>query len=264
MEQALVTAEDTRAEAAAAIRERDAMAVELRSSRDGRWHVEVEAEALRARLEEAERKLARHDSEAQGRLDRAEMPNAEVQTLAEQLHVANEELRAQGEELTQENVALARANQQLERRVAERTAELADANAMLRAATDTMPYLVWSSHPGGAWQYANRRWTEYAGQPAKEAAKFRWLDPVHPEDRDCVLQAWRAALDTGELLGRAPAVRPRRLLRAVRNPWPAAAGSGRRLRALVRHDHRCRGGPARRGGAARERGALPRLRRGHG
>lgn len=149
IEQARVAAEDARAEAAAAIRERDTMAAKLLSDRGGRWR--AVAEALQAKLESAERELARLGGvRLEGRLATAEARHAAVMTLAEELHVANEELRAQREELRRANDALARANQQLERRVAERTAELADATAMLRAATDTMPHVVWSSRPGGA------------------------------------------------------------------------------------------------------------------
>ncbi|WP_169747450.1 sensor histidine kinase [Belnapia moabensis] len=198
IKRALVAAEDARAEATAAIRERDAMAAELRSGRGGRWR--AEAVSLRAKLEEAETRLARLDAETlEGRLAAAEEPQTKVTALAEELRVANEELQAQGEELARANDALSRVNQELERRVVERTAELAEANAMLRASTDTMPHLVWSSRPGGAWHYANRRWTEYTGQTAEEAAGFGWLDPVHPEDRGPVLEAWRVAVACREL-----------------------------------------------------------------
>ncbi|WP_149536637.1 sensor histidine kinase [Siccirubricoccus phaeus] len=204
VEQALVAAEDARAEAAAAIRERDAMAEAARAKvaatvreRDA---MAAELHAVRAQLAAVGRGPAPSGGEAlRGRLAAAEARQAEVETFAEELHVANEELRAQGEELARANDALARANQELERRVAERTAELADANAMLRSAADTMPHLVWSARPGGAWSYANRRWTEHTGLTAEEAVGFGWLAAVHPEDRGRVLDAWRAAVGTGEL-----------------------------------------------------------------
>ncbi|WP_052213724.1 sensor histidine kinase [Belnapia sp. F-4-1] len=107
--------------------------------------------------------------------------------------------RTQATALVQANEALERANRDLEARVAERMAAIAEVNAMLRAAADTLPHLVWSALPGGAWRYANRRWVEHTGMTAEEVLGFGWLDAVHPDDREHVTEAWKAAVIRGEL-----------------------------------------------------------------
>ena len=35
---------------------------------------------------------------------------------------------------------------------------------------DTIPALVWSAHPDGSTEFFNRRWLDYAGLPAEQAA----------------------------------------------------------------------------------------------
>ena len=48
---------------------------------------------------------------------------------------------------------------------------------------DLVPDLLWRADPRGGRTWANRRWTEYTGQSAEEAAGFGWVEAVHPDDR---------------------------------------------------------------------------------
>lgn len=154
---------DLRAEAAAAIRERDAMAQELRLAR-------AEVTRLQARL-------------------------AGTALSTEELRVAHEQAAV----LRDATDALEQGRRNLDRQVEERTAGLVVVNALLQSVADSIPHLVWSSKPGGDWHYANRRWTEHTGQSVEEANGFGWLDAVHPEERDHVMAAWHQSTSVGEL-----------------------------------------------------------------
>ncbi len=102
-----------RAEAAAAIRERDAMAQELRLAR-------AEVTRLQATL-------------------------AGTASSTEEPWVAHE-LAAVLRDATD---ALEQGRRNLDRQVEERTAGLVVVNALLQSVADSIPHLVWSSKPGG-------------------------------------------------------------------------------------------------------------------
>ncbi len=185
IEESLAAAEDARTEAAAAARERDALANALRHARAELSRRDADLAAMRVRLAHAERRLAT-EREAEA-------------TTAEELRVAMEELEISAATLGEANEALIRLNNELERRVAERTAALAESETRLRAATDAVPHLVWTSAPNGVWTWANRRWVEYTGLDVPGSIGLGWLDRVHPDDRDATMAAWRSAEEAGEL-----------------------------------------------------------------
>jgi PAS domain S-box-containing protein len=83
-------------------------------------------------------------------------------------------------------------------RQVEAEAAFAQSEAKFRVLADSMPQIVWSATPDGRRDYFNARWYEYTGLPvgSLDAASDPAL--VHPQDRERVRQAWRAALATGE------------------------------------------------------------------
>jgi PAS domain S-box-containing protein len=107
---------------------------------------------------------------------------------------------------------LAEARDSLEKRVAERTRELARANEELkstenalrqsedhlRLVIDTVPALIHTGRPDGYLDYFNRRWLDYVGLPLGEVAGWKWTATIHPEDVATILDKWHAALATGE------------------------------------------------------------------
>lgn len=94
----------------------------------------------------------------------------------------------------------------LERRVEERTAQLARVNAELqeselrfRQLVESLPQLVWSCEPDGSCAYLSPQWVAYTGIPMAEQLGFGWKDRIHPEDRDRVVSSWRATAPTGSV-----------------------------------------------------------------
>ena len=85
-------------------------------------------------------------------------------------------------------------------RVRESLQELQDSREQLRLAIDTISAAVWSPLADGCIDFVNQRWLEYTGLPREESRGWDGGATIHPEDRAGFLDAWRAAVATGEAL----------------------------------------------------------------
>jgi PAS domain S-box-containing protein len=83
-----------------------------------------------------------------------------------------------------------------ERRRAEEA--LRKSEEQLRLVIDTIPTLVWSCRPDGAFDYVSRRWSEYTGISAQDALGSGWMAAYHPEDVGKHQQIRLVALASGE------------------------------------------------------------------
>jgi PAS domain S-box-containing protein len=86
-------------------------------------------------------------------------------------------------------------------RVNERTAELRASNAelrqrehQLRLLTEVIPQQIWSGTPDGSIDYCNHRLLEYVGRSLEQVQGGRFIEIIHPDDRDDFHRAWRRAL----------------------------------------------------------------------
>ncbi|MDB5308151.1 MAG: domain S-box protein [Gemmataceae bacterium] len=59
-----------------------------------------------------------------------------------------------------------------------------------RSLTEALPQLVWTATPDGACDYFSTQWTQYTGVPASHLLAWRWLDVLHPDDREATRQFW--------------------------------------------------------------------------
>src|SRR5262249_4067815 len=66
--------------------------------------------------------------------------------------------------------------------------------SQLKQMAESLPTLVWNCRPDGSCDYVSQRWVEYTGIRDAELVGYGWLDQVHPEERDRVRDAWRAAV----------------------------------------------------------------------
>jgi PAS domain S-box-containing protein len=62
---------------------------------------------------------------------------------------------------------------------------------------DAFPGLVWTALPDGRAELHNRRWLDYSGLTAEQAAGFGWMDSIHPDDREHVGDYWRTCVTSG-------------------------------------------------------------------
>jgi PAS domain S-box-containing protein len=66
-----------------------------------------------------------------------------------------------------------------------------------RLLVETIPALVWCGTPEGELDYLNQRAAEYLGHTAQSLSGGRWLDLVHPDQRDATVQRWLHSATTG-------------------------------------------------------------------
>ena len=64
-----------------------------------------------------------------------------------------------------------------------------------RVLAEALPQLIWTSGGDGLCEYLSRQWCEYTGIPEAEQLGLRWLDQVHPDDRDRAVTSWVAACE---------------------------------------------------------------------
>ena len=59
-----------------------------------------------------------------------------------------------------------------------------------RGLTEALPQLVWSAAPDGACDYFSRQWTEHTGVSESGLLGWRWLEVLHPDDRERTRRFW--------------------------------------------------------------------------
>ncbi|MEY2562219.1 MAG: hypothetical protein QOH88_412 [Verrucomicrobiota bacterium] len=122
-------------------------------------------------------------------------------------------------ELREAKAKIERLNEELERKVEERTRELAAANEALKAeiaerklaeqavkraedrirrVIDTTPALIHTGRPDGYLDYFNQRWLEYVGISLDKIKGWAWTNVIHPEDVEGMVNEWRAVIASGE------------------------------------------------------------------
>jgi PAS domain S-box-containing protein len=68
-----------------------------------------------------------------------------------------------------------------------------------RSLTEALPQLVWGAGPDGACDYFSTQWTNYTGVAESDLLGWRWMDTLHPDDREPTRQFW-----TESVAGRQP------------------------------------------------------------
>src|SRR4051812_48827113 len=78
-------------------------------------------------------------------------------------------------------------------------AALRESERRLRTLTEALPQLVWTGRPDGYCDFMSRQWVEYTGVAEDELLGDRWVEVLHPDDRDRTMASRRDAVE-----GRAP------------------------------------------------------------
>ncbi len=68
-----------------------------------------------------------------------------------------------------------------------------------RSLTEALPQLVWGAGPDGGCDYFSTQWTTYTGVAESELLGWRWMETLHPDDREHTRQFW-----TESVAGRQP------------------------------------------------------------
>ena len=59
-----------------------------------------------------------------------------------------------------------------------------------RSLTEALPQLVWSATPDGACDYFSTQWTQHTGLEKADLLGWRWLESLHPDDREPTRRFW--------------------------------------------------------------------------
>jgi len=78
-------------------------------------------------------------------------------------------------------------------------AELRRSEKELREVIDTIPTVAWSALPDGSHSYVNKRFVEYSGLSAEQAAASGWHAATHPDDLQQHVSKWMASVASGDL-----------------------------------------------------------------
>jgi PAS domain S-box-containing protein len=62
---------------------------------------------------------------------------------------------------------------------------------------DALPGLGWAAHPDGRAEFVNRRWLDYTGMTAEQAAGWGWSEAIHPDDGDALVKHWQSCVASG-------------------------------------------------------------------
>jgi|GEM_PF-4579294 len=74
---------------------------------------------------------------------------------------------------------------------------LRESERRFRQLVDSIPQLVWTCQPEGPCDFLSRQWLDYTGIPESEQLGYGWLNQIHPDDREGLLQTWNTAVATG-------------------------------------------------------------------
>jgi len=75
---------------------------------------------------------------------------------------------------------------------------LRESETLFRQLAGTLPQLTWMCRPDGGYEYVSPQWEAFTGKTEAQLSGNRWLDQVHPDDRDRLTAALKASEATGE------------------------------------------------------------------
>jgi PAS domain S-box-containing protein len=67
----------------------------------------------------------------------------------------------------------------------------------LAAIINTIPTTAWTTRPDGHCDFLNRGWLDYAGVAAEQAQGWGWVEAIHPDDREKLVEEWQSCLASG-------------------------------------------------------------------
>ncbi len=73
-------------------------------------------------------------------------------------------------------------------------ADLARRELRYRALVSATTSIVWTTDPSGRFDSPQASWEEFTGQVWREYSGFGWLEAIHPDDREELMEAWTRAL----------------------------------------------------------------------
>jgi len=76
--------------------------------------------------------------------------------------------------------------------------QLRESEERYRLLADLIPQFIWTTDPAGYHGYFSQRWYDFTGATLAETAGDKWMQFLHPDDRERTVARWRESLKTGE------------------------------------------------------------------
>jgi PAS domain S-box-containing protein len=76
---------------------------------------------------------------------------------------------------------------------------LIESEARLRTMSEALPQILWTATADGFLDYINQRWYDYSGSAPEASLGDRWVDFVHPDDKERASEQWSQSIKTGEI-----------------------------------------------------------------
>jgi PAS domain S-box-containing protein len=73
-----------------------------------------------------------------------------------------------------------------------------ESESRLRELADAMPQIVYTCGPDGLVDYGNRRWVEYVGVPVEQSVGRKWMEAIHPDDRESTRRRLKESGEAGQ------------------------------------------------------------------
>jgi PAS domain S-box-containing protein len=73
-----------------------------------------------------------------------------------------------------------------------------ESESSLRQLADAMPQIVYTCGPDGLVDYGNQRWVEYVGVPVEQSIGRKWIEAVHPDDRESTRSLLKGSGEAGQ------------------------------------------------------------------
>ncbi|MEO8853401.1 MAG: PAS domain S-box protein [Ginsengibacter sp.] len=74
----------------------------------------------------------------------------------------------------------------------------AESEARFRLLADSLPLFVWSADKAGNMNYFNQAFYDYTGFSYEELNNEKWINIVHPDEKNENFKAWKKAINTGK------------------------------------------------------------------
>src|SRR5262245_6279395 len=82
-----------------------------------------------------------------------------------------------------------------DRKKAEEARQVSERN--LAAIVNTIPTAAWTTRPDGYCDFINQVWLDYVGMIAEKAEGWGWVEAIHPDDREKLVEEWQSCLASG-------------------------------------------------------------------
>ena len=76
--------------------------------------------------------------------------------------------------------------------------KLRESEARFRQLAESLPQLIWTCQADGPCDYLSPQWVAHTGVPEADQLGYRWLEQLHPDDRERVIGEWSATAPRGD------------------------------------------------------------------